>query len=359
MINNLDEQKVYKKFDTNKVAESIESLASQMEQVLEQANSIKLPKEFSSATQVVVNGMGGSNIGIGLIKAALSDQIKVPITITPGYQVPASVQKNTLYLLSSYSGSTEEVLSVYAEIKKRGAKIMAICEAGDNQLARLMKRENIPGFNFKPDNNPSGQPRLGLGYSVLGVAMLLARAGLVEIKSGEIEKIITNLATWGAELLPVKSAKTNQAKQVALKLYNKIPVIVGAEFLAGNIKVLRNQFNETSKNFSCFLELPDLNHFALESLTNPKSNKVNLIFFFIDSGFYHPRVQKRSDLTKQIVKKNKINYVEYSLIGGSKFEQAFEMLQFGSWVTYYLAMLNRVNPVKIPWVEWFKKELGG
>ena len=149
-----------------------------------------------------------------------------------------------------------------------------------------------------------------------------------------------------------------KSKRAALKLYGKISVIVGAEFLVGNLKILRNQFNETSKNFAAYLELPDMNHFALESLANPKKNSNNLIFLFMDSDLYHPRVIKRSALTKQIVKKNNLEYIEHKLSGASKLEQAFEMLQFGSWVTYYLAMLNNVNPVEIPWVDWFKKELG-
>lgn len=355
---NLDEPKLYKKLDLGKVAESIEALAAQMKQVLKQADTIKLPSEYGRVTQIVVNGMGGSNIGVGLIGAALNDRIKVPLTITSGYQVPVSVNKDTLYLLSSYSGNTEEVLSVYQEAKKRGAKILIFCEQGESKLARLIKEKNVPGFMFKSDNNPSGQPRMGLGYAVLGVARLLSSAGLVEIKTGEMEKIIANLESWNYSLKVSEPTKTNSAKRMALELYNKIPVIVGAEFLAGNLKILRNQFNETSKNFSCFLELPDLNHFALEGLTNPASNKDNLVFLFVDSPLYHPRVIKRSVLTKQVVEKNNLKYAEHKLSGASKLEQAFEMLQFGSWITYYLAMLNQVNPVKIPWVDWFKKELG-
>jgi glucose/mannose-6-phosphate isomerase len=355
---NLDDQKIYKKLDTGMVAKSIELLADQMKQVLDQAHLVKVPREYSKVTQVVVNGMGGSNIGLGMIKAALSDKIKVPITITPGYQVPAAVDKNTLYLISSYSGNTEEPLSVYGEVKKRGAKILAITEAGDNKLARLMIKEDIPGYIFKPEYNPSGQPRLGLGYSVFGAAMLLAKAGLLEIKEKNLEDIIVNLELWDRELRPAEPLKINRAKQIAVKLYGKIPVIIGAEFLAGNLRILRNQFNETSKNFAAYLVLPDLNHFALESLANPKSNKDNLIFLFADSSLYHARVQKRADLTKQIVKKNKIKFIEHKLFGVSKLEQAFEMLQFGCWLTYYLAMLNNVNPVKIPRVDWFKEELG-
>lgn len=357
MLFNLDDQKIYKKLDKGLVAKSIEMLPAQMKQVLDEAHLVKVPRDFSRVTQVVVNGMGGSNLNFRLIKSALSDELKAPITITPGYQVPASVDKNTLYLISSYSGNTEEPLSVYPEVKKRGAKILAICELGDNRLARLMMKENIPGYMFKPEYNPSGQPRLGLGYSVLGAAMLLAKAGLFSIKESQLSDIIAGLELSDQPLRPGVPAKANKAKQLAMKLYGHSPVIVAAEFLAGNLNILRNQFNETSKNFASFLELPDLNHFALESLTNPKGNRNNLIFFFIDSLLYRQRVWKRADLTRQIVKKNKIKYVEHRLSGASKFEQALEMLQLGAWVSYYLAMLNKVNPVKIPWVDWFKKEL--
>ncbi|MDD4900979.1 MAG: SIS domain-containing protein [Patescibacteria group bacterium] len=358
MINNLDEQKIYKKLDPNQVAKSIESLAWQMKQVWEEAASLEVPVSYGQATNVVVNGMGGSNIGVGLVKDVFSDQIKLPITITAGYEVPAMVGRQTLYLLSSYSGTTEEVLSVYEEVKSRGAKIMAICQQGDSKLAQLALKENLPAYFFKPEHNPCGQPRLGLGYSVLGVAILLAKAGLFSLSEKEIKKLITNLELSDQKLRPNVPVKNNQAKQMALKLVQKIPVIVGAEFLSGNLKIWRNQFNETSKNFSAFLELPDMNHYALEGLVNPTSNRDNLTFLFVDSKLYHPRVQKRAKLTKQVVKKNDIEYLEHELSGSSKLEQAFAMLQFGCWVTYYLAMLNNVNPVKIPWVDWFKEELG-
>lgn len=358
MALNLDDQKIYKKLDTNRVAESMQSLTEQMKQVLDQSFLIKVPREYSNATQVMVNGMGGSNISLGLIKAALSDRIKLPITITPGYQVPASVDKNTLYLFSSYSGGTEEVLSVYSEVKKRRAKILAICEAGDSKLARLIIKDKIPNYMFKPEFNPSNQPRLGLGYSVLGAAMLLSKAELFNLEEKEIKGIITKLELSDQKLRPNRPAKINKAKQLAVKIYGRVPVIVAAEFLTGNLNILRNQFNENCKNFAAYLELPDLNHYALEGLAYPKSNKDNLIFFFIDSLFYHERVAKRADLTRRVVEKNKIKFIEHKLTGASKLEQAFEMMQFGCWLTYYLAMLNNVNPVKIPWVDWFKKELG-
>ena len=105
---NLDNLNQFKKFDSGQVAESIEHLPDQIRQVLEEARLIKIPRDYSKATQVVINGMGGSNIGAHIIKSVFNGQIKIPINIIPGYQVPAHVNKNTLYIISSYSGNTEE-----------------------------------------------------------------------------------------------------------------------------------------------------------------------------------------------------------------------------------------------------------
>jgi hypothetical protein len=35
----------------------------------------------------------------------------------------------------------------------------------------------------------------------------------------------------------------------------------------------------------------------------------------------------------------------------------FETLLFGSYVNYYLALLNRTNPTPIPTVDYFKRRL--
>ena len=356
---NLDQTKIYQKYDTGQVAKSIELLADQVRQVLSEARLIKIPREYSKINQVVVNGMGGSNVGAGIVKAALSSRIKAPLILTPGYEVPHYVGKNTLYVISSYSGNTEEPLSVYGEVKSRGAKILAItCDSKKNKLADLMLKENIPGYIFKPEYNPSGQPRLGQGYMIFGATVLLAKAGLFELKIEEMEDIIASMEIWDRELRPLVKVKHNKAKQLAIKLYDKQIVAIAAEFLIGNLRILRNQFSETGKNFASYLTLPELNHYSMEGLSFPKSNQKNLAFLFFDSELYHPRITKRARLTKVVARKNNITVVSHKLIGQNKLKQAFEMFQLGSWVSFYLGMLNQVNPAKITWVDWFKKKLG-
>jgi len=361
-LNNLNQ---IKKLDKDLlVAKSIEQLPDQIRQVLNESRKIKIPFSFTRSTptfskritQVVVNGMGGSNIGARIIKSVFSNQLKVPLNIEPGYEVPAYVNRNTLYIISSYSGTTEEPLSTYQETKKRNARILGITmDSPKSKLAKLMRQEKLSGYIFNPLHNPSQQPRLGLGYSVFGITTLLAKAGLIKIDTAEIKDIISKLEITSRRLRP--ESKTSSAKIIAQKLVSKHPTLVGAEFLIGNVKALRNQMSENSKQIPGYLTIPDLNHFAMEGLAFPGSRKSNSIWLFFDSKLYHPRVQKRSLLTKQIVKKNGISVIAHELKSKTKLAQAFEMLQLGTWITYYLGILNNINPRDIPWVNWFKKQL--
>jgi len=95
----------------------------------------------------------------------------------------------------------------------------------------------------------------------------------------------------------------------------------------------------------------------MEGLANPKINGKNLKFIFIESVFYNKKNQERIEITKRVLSKNKVGYVSCRLAGKTKLEQSFEMLSFGSYVSFYLAMLNNINPAPVPWVDYFKKEL--
>lgn len=355
---NLNDVKQFKKLDKDGVAESLEQLPDQIRQVLDEARLIKIPKDYAKINEVVIAGMGGSNLAAYIIRSALSDKLKKPLTILSGYQVPAHVGPQTLYVISSYSGTTEEPLSTYREVKRRGAKIIAItAEMPKNKLKALMIKEDIPGYIFNPLHNPANQPRMAVGYAIFGLSVMLAKAGLFKIDVRETEDMIASLKIWSQRLKTDIPASKNSAKQIANILNSKIPVLVGAEHLAGNLHALRNQINENAKLFAAYLELPDLNHHAMEGLAHPKTNKNNLLFLFFDSKLYHKRVQKRSALTKIVVEKNGIKTLSVEMIGKTKMVQAFELLQFGSWLSYYLGALYNVDPVKIPWVDWFKQKM--
>jgi glucose/mannose-6-phosphate isomerase len=332
-----------KKLDKSNLLGSIELLGKQCAAAWQEVKKIKVPASYRGMKNIVVAGMGGSALGGHLIQSLFADKLKVPIEIIRGYYLPAYVGPKTLLVLSSYSGNTEETLAAAAEGKKRKAKILGL--ATGEKLANFLRSSKYPAYIFKPIHNPSNQPRMGLGYSVFGQLGLLARCGLLKIDEKEINQSLALL-----------NHKNEATKNFAEKIKNKIPIIVASEFLTGNAHAFANQINENAKCFATYFELPELNHHLMEGLKNPDAKK-NLKFILLNSNLYHPRNQKRCKVLKEVLQKNKVDFIEYQPKAKTKFQQSMETLLFGSYVSFYLAMLYNLDPAPVPWVDFFKKRL--
>ena len=333
------------------VLDSIKLLPAQLSTTL--ASKIILPKNHKTIDKIIVSGMGGSNLGARIIKTVFANDLKIPIIINPTYEVPSYLNRNTLFVASSYSGNTEEIISAYKEAKKKKAKIIVITANKQSQLGKLAAKDKLPLIEFPTKDNPSNQPRFGIGPSLVTLLKIIQKVGVLKSRDKELRSIIKRLQTWQNKLTPNKS--NNQASKIAHDIFTYNIMLITGEFLEGNAHTLRNQFNENSKNFACYLTLPELNHYALEGLAKPEDK--NLICLYFESALYSPVVQKRLNLTVKVLKKNKVKAIKIKLKGTTKLEQSLEMMQLGVWITYYLAELNKVDPIKIPWVDWFKKEL--
>lgn len=134
-------------------------------------------------------------------------------------------------------------------------------------------------------------------------------------------------------------------------------MLVGSEFLEGNMHIMANQINETSKQYATWALLPEINHHLLEGLSFPKRPKKDMVFVFFESSKYHLKVQKRYPLTAQIVRKNKISTTSYKLQATTKLGQAAEAMMLGGYLSFYLGMLNGQDPAFIPWVKFLKERL--
>ena len=95
----------------------------------------------------------------------------------------------------------------------------------------------------------------------------------------------------------------------------------------------------------------------MEGLKFPKNNSQNLACLLINSNLYYKRVSLRYQLTNEVLLKNKIYTLVYQVKSADKITQAFEIIALGSYVSFWLAILNKIDPAQIPWVEYFKKRL--
>lgn len=351
----LDNKEKIVQLDSKNMRGSIQLLGKQVEEVLAEAKKVKIPGSYKKINNIVVLGMGGSALGAHVIRSVFFNILKIPLEIVNGYKAPASVSSKALVIASSYSGSTEEVLSAVQDAKKRQAKVMVICAGG--KLGEWAKKNKIPALIFTTNNNPCGSPRMGLGYSIFGQLIMLAGVGVITLSTAEIKNVLQVLAKYNNLFGIENTEDKNPAKQMASKLVGKSVWYAASEHLAGNAHIAANQMNENAKRFAGYFLVPELNHHLMEGMLYPENNKNNIKFAFLESGLYDGKVQKRYEITRTILDKNSIEYVSYQCQEKTKLLQACEVLLLGSYVSFYSAMLQSIDPTAIPFVDFFKAQL--
>lgn len=349
----LDSREKIKEIDKSNLLGSVEALGDQILDALEQTKSITIPDDYKNIKNVVVSAMGGSALGSHVIKSAFKSELTVPFEVISHYDLPKYVDSNTLVLLSSYSGTTEETLSGAEQAKAKGAKVMVITAGG--KLAELAKTNNWPVYLVNPQFNPCNQPRMSTGYAIASQLSLFAKAGIIADQTQALTAIATKLKTMVPTLGPESAG--SMAKTLAFSAFDKHIILVGAEHLVGAAHVTNNQLNENAKVLTSEWHLPEFNHHYLEALSFPKLVKDTTMFLLFNSALYSPRLQKRVLITKDLLEQK--GYEAHAILATAetKLEQVFEMIQIGEFIAAYLPILYGIDPSPIPNVDWFKSEM--
>jgi glucose/mannose-6-phosphate isomerase len=353
MTSVLDSREKIKALDTQNLLGSVEELPNQIRDALSQVASVVVPESYKSFKNVVVSGMGGSVLGTYVIKNLFKAELATPFEVVSHYALPNYVNSDTLVLLSSYSGTTEETLATAEDAKSRGAKVMVI--TGGGPLAEMATINNWPIYLIKATYNPCNQPRLAIGYAIVGQLGLFVKIGLLSDQSELLNKITTGLSKMIPTLSP--ESENNAAKLLAFAAFDKHIILVGAEHLIGSAHVINNQFNENAKVLTSEWHLPEFNHHYMEALSFPKLAKDTTLFMLFNSSLYHERIQKRVLVTKELLEQKGYEVQLVQATAPTKLEQVFEVIQLGEFVAAYLPVLYGIDPSGIPNVDWFKAQM--
>lgn len=352
----LDNIEEIKKLDEENVYDSVVDFPKQCLDAWEVNQNLSVPDSYKDVNKIVMTGMGGSGLGARVIESIFASKLKCPLVRVNDYDLPDWVDDKTLVVCSSFSGTTEETVENAKQAHAKGAKWMVIGTGGT--LIDYAKSNNAPYYQINPVYNPSKQPRMAVGYSIIGQLVMASKTGVIEISKSEVDDLVKITNDVQLEININVPTEKNPAKQLAKQLRGKQVIFVAARHLLAAAHVGKNQMNENSKNLSAIHEIPELNHHLMEGLQFPESNQKDVIFLFFESDLYPERIRQRVDITKKVVEKNKIQYATWKAKSSTPLSQAFELIQFCAFVNFYLAMLNGINPAPILWVDYFKEQLG-
>jgi len=330
----------------------IRELPLQCQQAWEQVQAFHLPPEYRRIKAIAILGMGGSAIGGDLLRTLFQASCPVPIVTIREYDLPGWVTAQTLVIGSSYSGNTEETLSAFSQAVARGCRLLAITTGG--QLAEKARAAGVPLFQF----SYKAMPRAALGYSLIPLVGILQDLGLIEDQAAAVQEAIRVMWAWQEEIDVHVPMARNAAKGLALRLHGKMPVIYGSGILAEVARRWKGQFNENAKNWAVFEVLPELNHNAVLGYECPGDLAGRLVVVMLSCSADHPRVVIRERVTAELLARAGVAVEWVTARGQSHLAQVFSLVHFGDYVSYYLAILNGVDPSHVKAIDYLKAVLG-
>lgn len=354
-MDQLDRIDVIRKVDRENMLELIRTFSDQLHHAHEIGRSLSLdPALGEGISNVVFSGMGGSAIGADFIRAYLNYELPIPIFVNRHYRLPAFVDDKTLLIASSYSGNTEETIASLEEGRRHKARLLAIASGG--QLARLASRHRFPLIEI-PQKFP---PRAALGYSVFPLLIALSKIGFPTVYREEafleVEQLIRSLAETQYDV--GVSRATNLAKQMAMSCFKKYTIIyAGTDHFDVVALRWRGQIEENAKALASHHVLPEMNHNELVGWKFPNAILKDTVVIMLRDQEDHDRVQIRMDLTRDVVRSLAAKVIEVYSQGESLLARMFSLIHLGDWMSFYLAILNGVDPIPVEVVNYLKTEL--
>jgi glucose/mannose-6-phosphate isomerase len=296
----------------------------------------------SNIQNILITGLGGSGIGGTIISELIADSCKVPIIVNKDYFLPAFVNENTMVIISSYSGNTEETVSAMQKAISKKAQIVCITSGG--KVMELAKQNQFDFIEI-PGGNP---PRSCIGYCLVQIIKVLVAKGFADRKLfDDLDKSI--------ELLDKENENIKkEAQKIAGKMLNKFPILYSLGTCEGAVVRFRQQINENSKMLCGHHTFPEMNHNELVGWTTKNEDIVVVTFH---TSFDYDRTKKRYEVCKPIFEKYSSGVIDIEAKGKSKLEQFFYLINIGDWISCYIADLRGIDPVEVKVIDTLKAEL--
>lgn len=320
--------------------------------------ALDIAKQFSPPTprmpiqNVVVTGLGGSAVGGDLLRVLVEDNGEVPLVVNRDYQMPAFVNDSTFVIAASYSGNTEETLSAFEDAQDRGALLACVTSGGE--LAQRAAHYGTP-VAFIPKGQP---PRSAMGYMFIPMLMAAHKVGVIRRDpTTDLQNAIALLEKareqWNADV----PFEKNPAKQLAAKLYGKLPIIYGSQAYSTVVAFRwKTQLNENTKIHAYSNGYPEMNHNEILGWVLAKQQVPNLAVVLLRDQMERPKIVARVETTKRLFARA-AEVHEVFAEGQSLLARMLHAIYLGDWVSCYLALLYGVNPTDISYINLLKAVL--
>jgi glucose/mannose-6-phosphate isomerase len=300
---------------------------------------------------VAICGMGGSAIAADLVAGAWRERLRRPVAVLRDYYIPGWVGEDTLVILSSYSGETEETLTAAMQATERNALCVAITSGG--KLGTFYRDMGVPVVDLPPGL----QPRAALLRLLVPLVVVLGRMGVIPDPAPDLDDARAAVVRGIAQHGPQVPHAGNVAKQIAERLVDTVPVVWGAEATAAVAQRWKGQFNENAEIPAYWSVLPELDHNEICGFGGMGAFGPLARLLLLRDPAHHRQVARRFDLTRELVAPAVGEVIEVTAEGATPLGRVVDLVMLGDYLSLYLALLREVDPGPVEMIGRLKGRL--
>jgi len=322
----------------------IRSIPDQLEYGWKEAGAVveSIPKDVPAS--LAVCGMGGSGVSGDLIRGLLLHTSPIPIEVVKDYTLPGWIDNKGFAVVISYSGNTEEILSLWKGLENRKVPRLAVTSGG--KLKKLAEEASIP-LVAAPSGYP---PRASIGYLFAPLLRLADHWNLYPDAKHDLNATLKLIRSRISEW-------EDEAARLAEPLKDSFPVIhsLDQRFAALGYRLVC-QLNENAEVLAHANVYSEMNHNEIMGFEGGADEGIALIVLDPGDEFIHHRNRKRAEIVDRILPSSIPRLVIHAE-GESRLERIFSLLVKGDLLSVFLAELRGVDPFPVASIERLKREL--
>ena len=328
-----------------------------LKHVLDLGNQLKTDLETSEGfttvdyERILIVGMGGSGVAGDVLKLILNKHTNIDVEVRKTYNLTKNqVAARPFCLFISYSGNTEETISVAKDAINENLEWAAISSGGE--LLDLATQHNKK-FVKVPDGL---QPRAAFG--------LMTKAVVNYLPNQTKEIFIKACEEAGDYINNLMKDTSNEVIDISKNIANQIGLKTAVIYAGSDLTYLvaqrwKTQINENSKSKAYVGFMPEVHHNEILSWEADQEGSKNNFILILLRGDDYKKIDNRFEFTKELIG-SKVDTIDVRNISTDNLIiDLFHLVLIGDLVSVNLAEKLEIDPFNIDAIENLKNKLKG
>ena len=299
--------------------------------------------DFNDIDHVVFSGMGGSGTVGDLFSSVLSKN-NIHTTVVKGYELPNTIDKNTLVVATSVSGNTIETITTLESANKKNCKVIAFSSGG--MIESFCTKNNIE-FRKLPQIH---SPRASFPSYVYSILKTLN--SIIPITKQDITHSLEQLELTSKKILSSNLDDANPSLDLA-NWITGIPVIYYPQGLETVAIRFKNSLQENAKTHAIAENIVESSHNGIVSWERPSS----MVPIMIEGKADHVKTKERWKILREYFEVNNIKYNEIQSVDGNILSKIMCLIYMLDYSTIYYAVRLGIDPSPTWSIDFIKERL--